>query len=636
MLDGVNVMFNKKIKLFLVTLIFMLSISAVVAADNSTVDDMVIGEVDEEPPSGVVQDISSDNALEVTDNDLETTDGGYELKSTDSKMYYRNGSSYEVTLLKDSQPVENASLAIDINGVVFKRVTDEMGKVSIPISLTSGNYVVSTSYDSYKITNHIKVLPVIVGNNDLTATYKSGAIYKAKFLDGTGQPLKNTKVRLKVNGKTYIRLTNQYGYASIGIYALNVGNYVMYAIHPNGYTVSNNIVIKNSVVASNLKKYYLSSKKFSATFYGKNGKVLANKYVKFYRNGDYFNVKTNSNGVASIAVISKPGSFNMVSINPATGEKLTRTVTILPTLYASSVSTFTDKVATFNVKLYRNEKLVKNSIVYIYINGDRKTAYTDANGIASVNFKLAKGTYTFTSKDPYTGYYINTKVYVKLASIWAYTKNTYEDSETTYTATLLNQDGSLARNTQMQMTLNGKTYTVKTNAVGVASITFKLDEGTYKIVCKDLRTGYTKTCTINVYGPIVGVKFNKYGVSEDGTMLLVVGRPSAVGEESKYGYTFYRTLFDRTCPYCGGHNLYWSIFWAGNEYGDGGIFPATGRYETGSAEGNIFCDDCDCDFSVFGHEHVWSNPMYLKVLDGPTKSSKSEAYALKSGNYVLT
>ena len=50
----------------------------------------------------------------------------------------------------------------------------------------------------------------------------------------------------------------------------------------------------------------------------------------------------------------------------------------------------------------------------------------------------------------------------------------------------------------------------------------------------------------------------------------------------------------------------------------------------------IFCKDCDCDFSIFGNEHVWSNPMHLKILDGPYKSSKEEAYALKSGNYVLS
>ena len=325
-------MFNNKIKIFLITLVFMLSISAVAAVESNTTDDVIAGEVDEEPPSGAVQDVSNNNTIGVTNDNLEKAAGDYELSGNDLKMYYKNGSSYDVTLLKNSKPVKNASLSIVLNGVTYNKVTNNLGKVSLPINLKVGKYVVSTTYDQINIKNNIKVLPVIVSGKDVTTTYKSTAKYSPKFLDGKGNPLANKNVKFKVNGKTYTKKTNAKGVASFSISDLKVGTFTIYAIHPNGYSISNKIVVKHSVVASNLVKHYASSKKFSATFYGKDGKPLANKYIKFYRKGEYFNVKTNSKGVASITVISTPQIFKMVSINPETGQKVGRNVTILSTL----------------------------------------------------------------------------------------------------------------------------------------------------------------------------------------------------------------------------------------------------------------------------------------------------------------
>ena len=125
--------------------------------------------------------------------------------------------------------------------------------------------------------------------------------------------------------------------------------------------------------------------------------------------------------------------------------------------------------------------------------------------------------------------------------------------------------------------------------------------------------------------------YNQYGVSSDGSKLMAIGLPSAYGELGKYGYNFKKSVFVRKCPFCGSSELYWSIFWAGNETSNWGIFPATGRSEGGSAEGHIFCKACDADFScIDGRDHT-SNPVYLKRVSGPENSSKQEAYALKGG-----
>lgn len=620
-------MFNKKIKLFLITLVFMLSISAVSAVDANATDDMLAGDIDEEPPSGSV------GALSVSE-DTVTADSNqnYVLSSEKTGSYY-SGSNYSVVLSQNNNPVENASVSIKVNGVSYSLTTDSDGRASVPLDLKAGTYVISVSAGDTVNDTKVKVLPVVTGK-DLTKTYSNSKKYTATFLNSDGSPLKNTKVKFKINGKTYTRKTNSKGVASLEI-NLKVGTYTVYAVHPNGYSISNKIVIKTSVVASDVTKRYLSSKVFTATFYGKNGKVLSKKYITFKAHGNTFKVKTNSKGVAKLSIISKPTSFKIYSINSATGEKKTNTVKITHTMTASKMTVFSDRTSTFKVKLYKDEKLVKNAKVYVYIKGVKKVAKTDAKGVASVNFKLAKGTYTFKSYDPYTKDTITTKITVLAPTIKASNVVDAANKTSKFTATLVDKNGNIVKNGDISFTLNGKTTTVKTNSYGAASINYNLDEGTYKITLKDPSNNYSTTKTISIIKTNFGVSYNQYGVSEDGYSLLAIGRASASGELSKYGYTFYVTEFDRTCPYCGSHELYWSIFFAGSETANWGKFPATGNGEGSSAEGIIVCAKCDSDWSVFGHNHGGSGGDLTVIT--PTKScTKDDAYTLKSGKYVAS
>ena len=625
MLDGVNIMFNKKISLVLITLVFMLSLSVVSAVDSNGTDDVIAGEVDEEPPSVGVSDIYESEDILAADSN-----NNYKFSSNSNGTYY-SGGSYDFILFNNNAPVENASVTLNVNGVEYTLNTDASGKVSALLNLSAGTYKVSASYKDVSSMDNVKVLPLVSGK-DLTKIYKSTAPYTATFLKNNGKVLKNTNVKFILNGKTYTKKTNSKGVASIGI-GLGVGTYTIYAVHPDGYTTSNKIVVKTSVIASDLSKRYLSSKVFSATFYGKNGKLLANKYVTFKAHGSAFKVRTNSKGVAKLSVISKPATFKIYSINPETGEQKTNTVKISPTMTASKMTVFSDRTSTFKVTLYKNEKLVKNAKVYVYIKNSKKTLKTDAKGVASVNFKLAKGTYTFKSYDPYTQSSINTKITVISPTIKANNIVAPSNKLSVYTVTLLKQNGNVAGNSDVQITFNGQTNIYKTNANGAATISFNLTEGTYKINCKDLSNNYTLTRTITVYESNIGTSYNQYGVSEDGYSILAIGRASSAGEYSKYGYTFYMTEFDRTCPYCHSHELYWSIFFAGSEIANWGKFPATGNVEGSSAEGIIVCANCDSDWSVFGHNHGGSGGD-LTPTSPTTSCTKQDAYTLKSGKFV--
>ena len=622
-------MFNRKISLFLIVLVFMLSISAVAAADSNATDDMTTGDVDEEPPSGSADDSSLQDILATPDSDDE--DGNYTISGKDVSMYYKGNANYEVVLTNGEKPVGNASVLIKINGQSYNMTTDDNGKVSIPLNLNTGTYVVCASYGNFSAESQVDVLPVIVAN-DLEKTYKSSKKYSAKFLTSSGEPLKNTNVKFKIKGRTYNAKTNSNGVAGIKV-DLKVGQYTVYIIHPNGYKVSRKITVTHSIKASNLKKHYKSSKRFTAVFYAKNGKPLVKKYIRFKYMGHTFYKKTDRNGKASIKIITKPGTHKIVVINPKTGEKVKKTIKVVAPIRAKNLVGFTGETSKFKVILYKNEKLAKHKKIKVYIDGAKKTVRTNGEGVATVKCKLDKGKYTFKAIDPYTKYVLSKKVTIKLASVKACDMAAIENKSSAFQAQLLKQNGKIAKNTKMKIIIDGVSHTVKTNSKGFAHVNFKLPVGKYNVVCKDLKTGYKVNCKITVAEK--GVCYSKYGVSEDGKTILAIGRASAPKEQSKYGYKWYITEFERTCPYCHGHNLYWDVFWAGNEKTEVAKFPATGHREPGSTEGMIFCADCDCDFSIFGNEHIRGSNLHLTVVSKSVKSSKEAAYLLKSGNYVI-
>ena len=673
-------MFNKKISLVLITLVFMLSLSVVSAVDDNSTDDVATGDVEEEPPSGSAIELSTDNNLsseepddagldsELTaqddvlasdesadavagsqltnqDDDLLSSKStskvkaNYELTGNNVKMYYDGDSDYVLTLSKGEKPVKNAAIKVTINNVNYEVTTNKLGKASVPLDLDAGSYTASASYGKLTAKNTIKILPVIVAKNHVT-TYGSTNYFSALFLKSDGSPLKDTDVQFIVNGKKFDTKTNSEGVATLR-YKFKVGKYTVTAVHPNGYKTSKKMKIEHSVTAKNLKKYYKGSKWFTATFHGKSGKLLNKKYVEFHYNGKTYKVKTNIKGKAGFFAKSFPGTYKIVSYNPKTSERITNTIKILPTLYADNMSVFSDSTSKFKLTVYKsNGKLAKNTKVHIYIHGAKKVVKTNNNGVATVKFKLNRGTYHFKSVDLLTGYERYTKVVVKNPSIKASSMKVLQNKEHTFKATLFKQNGKPAKDRKVKITINGVSHVVKTNSKGVASVKFKLSKGTYKAICKDLVSGYKltkkiKSCTRLEFS------YNKYGVSHDGKTILAIGRPSAIHEESRYGYTFYMCEFKRVCPYCHGHNLYWSIFWAGNEYSDVGRFPATGYKEPSSAEGGIFCADCDCDFSIFGHNRAdvgdggFVGGHLTKVMK-PVKSTKEAAYKLKSGHYVKT
>ena len=536
-------MFGNKMKIFLITLCFMLSVSAVGAASDvgnvvSFDDDVETGDLDVDPPSGI------DDINNVTYSKSEDTREPV-IYGEDLSMYYKNGSRYEVSIYQDGKLINSqnndSKVIFNVNGVNY---TKELvnGKASIGINLNPGNYTITTFYhytDGLATkTNNIEVLSTILVN-DVVKFFRNGTQYCAKFLDGCGSPLVNASVTFNINGVFYKKQTDDNGMAKLNI-NLRPGVYILTAMHPDGLMYGYNITVLSTIHGDDIVKFFRNGTQYCAKFLDGCGSPLVNASVTFNINGVFYKKQTDDNGMARLNINLFPGEYILTAIH-LNGEEKANIIKVLTTISAEDISLIENKSGVFVLKTH---------------------------------------------------------------------------------------DG--ARN--VSITINGVEYIVQTDDGAVATLNVSLSKGNHAVLSKNLNSGEEIFNTIHVMEDPAFIKYYSiYGVSPDGKYIMAIGRPSAAGELSKYGYTFYKSVFERICPCCRSDRLYWGIFWAGSETANWGVLPATGLKESGSAEGHIFCAKCDADFSVIdGKNHGGGSKNLIKVIS-TVSSSKDEAYILKNG-----
>ena len=251
--------------------------------------------------------------------------------------------------------------------------------------------------------------------------------------------------------------------------------------------VSSTINVSDSVKSKDITKYYKGSTQYTATFYDKYGKVLANTNVKITVNNVVYTKKTNAKGVASLDVNLKPGSYKVIATNPVTGYKLSTTFKILSTISASDVTkVYTDGRVFTATFLKSNGKPLANKNIKFKINGKTYTKKTNSKGVATLTmYNLKKGTYKMISYNTDGLTKTNTvKVVTSTSSKLTTTAYTFLKSDSkTIKVTLLNGLGyAPGKGKVVKFTVNGKSYTAKTNAKGVASLKLPtLSAGTYTV-----------------------------------------------------------------------------------------------------------------------------------------------------------
>lgn len=405
---------------------------------------------------------------------------------------------------------------------------------------------------------------------------------------------------------------------------------------PSGIDDINNVTYSKSedtrepvIYGEDLSMYYKNGSRYEVSIY-QDGKLINSQNndskVIFNVNGVNY-TKELVNGKASIGINLNPGNYTITTFYHYTDGLATKTnnIEVLSTILANDVVKFFRNGTQYYAKFLDGcgSPLVNASVIF-NINGVFYKKQTDDNGMARLNINLFPGEYILTA------IHLNgeekANIIKVLTTISAEDISLIENKSGVFV--LKTHDG--ARN--VSITINDVEYIVQTDDGGVATLNVSLSKGNHAVLSKNLNSGEEIFNTIYVMEDPAFIKYYSiYGVSPDGKYIMAIGRPSAAGELSKYGYTFYKSVFERICPCCRSDRLYWGIFWAGSETANWGVFPATGLKESGSAEGHIFCAKCDADFSVIdGKNHGGGSKNLIKVIS-TVSSSKDEAYILKNG-----
>ena len=405
---------------------------------------------------------------------------------------------------------------------------------------------------------------------------------------------------------------------------------------PSGIDDINNVTYSKSedtrepvIYGEDLSMYYKNGSRYEVSIY-QDGKLINSQNndskVIFNVNGVNY-TKELVNGKASIGINLNPGNYTITTFYHYTDGLATKTnnIEVLSTILANDVVKFFRNGTQYCAKFLDGcgSPLVNASVIF-NINGVFYKKQTDDNGMARLNIDLFPGEYILTA------IHLNgeekANIIKVLTTISAEDISLIENKSGVFV--LKTHDG--ARN--VSITIDGVEYIVQTDDGGVATLNVSLSKGNHAVLSKNLNSGEEIFNTIYVMEDPAFIKYYSiYGVSPDGKYIMAIGRPSAAGELSKYGYTFYKSVFERICPCCRSDRLYWGIFWAGSETANWGVFPATGLKESGSAEGHIFCAKCDADFSVIdGKNHGGGSKNLIKVIS-TVSSSKDGAYILKNG-----
>lgn len=358
-------------------------------------------------------------------------------------------------------------------------------------NLTYGNYTISAVFtkDNYQTVNvsenvEINSIKTVLEAENVVMYYRDGTRFAVVLRDIYGNPLANMNVTISINGRNYVKQSDENGTASLGL-NLESKNYTVVTTFGGnskyfGTRSNNTVSILSTLLSKDIVKYYRNGTQFYATVLDFKGNPLANTTVTFNINGVFYNKTTDENGTAKLNIWLRPGKYIITIFNLVTGEQAGNNVTVLSKIVENyDLVKYYKNASKFSVKILDSQGYpVEGTIVTFNINGVFYYKETDSNGIASLAINLRPGKYVITTM--YGQYDVGNNVTVLPTLQTSDLKMKYLDGSA-FNARVVDGQGNPLANQIVTFNVNGVFYNKVTNDEGIASLNIRLMKGEYII-----------------------------------------------------------------------------------------------------------------------------------------------------------
>ncbi len=228
---------------------------------------------------------------------------------------------------------------------------------------------------------------------------------------------------------------------------------------------------------------------------------LEGKTVIFTVNDVNYTSKTDSGGIAAVNL--NLGTYSVTAYfdgeDAYDSSSLTSRINVLPTVKTYDLIKYYKGTAKYTATFYDSQgNALANKMVNIIINGKKYSKKTNAKGAVALNVNLKPGTYSASADNPATGYHAVTSIKIRSTIASSDLKKVAGDSKK-FTAKFYKSNGKVLSKQYIKFKINGKTYNVRTNSKGQASLSLNnLKKGTYEIISYN-RDGLSQKNTVKIY-----------------------------------------------------------------------------------------------------------------------------------------